>query len=77
MKKLNIWQKFLLKINGEVFTGYEQREGWTEANAIFARKCSRHGLYSGMRHGYRENPPQCPKCLESMATKALLLNQKV
>ena len=77
MKQLNWWQKFLLKVNGEVFTGYEQREGWTASNAIYVCRCSRHGLYSGMHHGHANKRPQCPSCMEELTAKALLLNQKV
>lgn len=77
MIKLSLWQKLLLKINGAVFIGYEKREGWTEANAIFVCKCPSHGLYSGMRHGWGDCNPQCPKCLEDLATKVLTPSQQI
>ena len=75
MEPLNFLQKIKLKLCGEVFVGYEMRQGWTEPNKIYACQCSKHGLYSGMRHGYADNPPQCPSCMEEFAAKALLLNQ--
>ena len=74
MKKLNLWQRFLLKVNGQVFTGYEKHEGWSEALAIYAVRCSKHGLYCGHLHGHHELAPDCPKCMEELTKKVLLLN---
>ena len=64
MVKLSLQQKIILKIKGSVFIGYEQHEGWSQKNPIYAVKCSEHGLYSGTRHGFSNAPPQCPKCME-------------
>ena len=75
--KLTLRQRFVLKVRGEVFVGIEMRNGWTKPNKIYAVNCSSHGLYSGMHHGHAEAKPQCPLCIEELAAKALLLNQKV
>lgn len=64
-----MWQKIILKVNGSVFIEYEQREGWKQKNPIFAVKCPKHGLYSGMRHGYNDKLPQCPKCMDEVTKK--------
>jgi len=64
MLNLSLRQKIILKIAGSVFIGYEKREGWSEANKIYVVKCSKHGLYSGMCHGYHDALPQCPKCIK-------------
>ena len=77
MIKLSRWQKFLLKINGSVFIGHEHHRGWSEPNAIYVVRCRKHGLYSGTRHGWYDQPPQCPDCMKELMAKALLLNQKV
>ena len=77
MIKLSKWQRFVLIVWGEVFIGLEIQNGWSKPNKIYAVNCSIHGLYSGPRHGWGNYKPQCPKCLEELTTKALLLNQKV
>ena len=77
MIKLSCWQKFVLKIMGAVYIGYEQREGWSEKEKIFVCNCPNHGLYSGMRHGWGDYLPQCPKCLEDLATKVLAPSQQI
>ena len=76
MLKLSLWQKIILKINGSVFVGYEQREGWSQKNPIYAVKCPKHGLYSGLRHGHYDAPPQCPKCMREIVKKIELTKQK-
>ena len=76
MLKLSLPQKIILKINGSVFIGYEKREGWEIALPIYAVKCPKHGLYSGARHGFHDERPQCPKCLEEFNKKIRELDKK-
>ena len=73
--KLNLWQKFCLKVWGSTFVGHEIRQGWSEPNKIYAVNCLVHGLYSGPRHGWGNDVPQCPKCIEEIRAKDLLLKQ--
>jgi len=74
LKELSLRQKIVLKITGSVFIGKEKREGWSEANKTYVVKCSKHGLYSGMCHGYDDLLPQCPKCLEEVIEQNRLRN---
>jgi len=69
LKELSLRQKIVLKITGSVFIGNEKHEGWSEENKIYVVKCSKHGLYSGHRHGWQDAPPQCPKCIEEIVKK--------
>ena len=57
--KLSLRQKFVLLVKGSVFLRWKKREGWSKARKIYACKCSKHGLYSGARHGISDSPPQC------------------
>jgi len=64
--KLSLRQKFVLLVKGSVFLRWKKREGWSKARKIYACKCSKHGLYSGARHGISDSPPQCLKCIEEI-----------
>ena len=62
MVELNIVDKIILKISGNVFTEHKQREGWRGPLPFYAFKCKIHGLVESYPQGYRGRL-DCPKCV--------------
>ena len=61
MVKLNLFQKMILKLLGEVFVGNRMKPGWSGSLPFYAFKCETHGLVENYPHGY-EGRLECPKC---------------
>jgi hypothetical protein len=55
--KLNVIQRWRLRLEGSIFIGYRQPIGWlTGLVPIYIVRCSEHGLYIDTLHGWKELP---------------------
>jgi len=60
---LGLWQRFILRVLGEVYVGMEQPPGYSAPVPVYLVRCSVHGFFKTTPHGYSEKLT-CTKCVD-------------
>jgi hypothetical protein len=60
---LGLWQRFILRVLGEVYVGMEQPPGYSAPVPMYVVRCNVHGFFKTAPHGYSEKLT-CTKCVD-------------
>ena len=61
---MNLWQRFVLWLNGYVYVGDRKRNGWKSPIPFYAFRCPIHGIVEDYAHGTNQRL-ECPRCKEA------------
>ena len=67
-KRLGLLEKLKIQLQGHVFIGNEQSEGWKSPIPVYMFECQKHGYVKNYAKGYRKRL-ECPQCLEERKRK--------
>lgn len=74
--KLSLWQRFILRVLGEVYVGIEQPPGYSAPVPMYVVRCNVHGLFKTTPHGYSEKLT-CMKCVDEALIRVGLNNRRM
>ena len=65
---MNLWQRFKLWVNGDIYVGHRRRPGWKSSLPFYRFRCPKHGLVEVYPHGYNQRL-ECPICKNEERSK--------
>ena len=67
--RLRLLEKLKIQLQGHIFVGNEQNEGWKSPIPVYMFRCQKHGYVKNNAKGYRKRL-ECPQCLEEIKVKS-------
>ena len=67
-KRIGLLEKLKIQLQGYVFVGKEQNEGWKTPIPVYMFECQKHGYVKSIAKGYGKRL-ECPQCLEERKKK--------
>lgn len=59
---MSLMQRLRIQLNGYIYVGDRQKEGWSGSLPFYKFKCPVHGWVENYPHGYDQRL-ECPLCL--------------
>ena len=63
--RIKLLEKLKIKLNGHLYIGDEEREGWKHSAPFYMFKCPKHGYVKNHIKGF-DKRLECPDCLKEL-----------
>jgi hypothetical protein len=63
--RIKLLEKLKIQLNGHLYVGDEEREGWKRSAPFYLFKCPKHGYVKNYIKGF-DKRLDCPECLKEL-----------